>query len=430
MPMPFSDVRMFTRDTLRLLMERALGAPPGLVPLYLQARPIWLATDPGLARQVLKWPRDEIEKGKLFDNLKPVMGSSLLTNVGQAHTRTKAGLNRHVNKTVAARHLREMLAAIDTFIRRFAEERDINTSRTAAPLALELACIALFGREVITTDDQLALIKAVQTVEAELAADMFRVLPRWPWVAAARTRQLEGARRAVADVVARARGHDERSDIITGLEEAGLSDDEIGAEILGLFIAGHHTTGAAIAWTMYHLARNPEIAERVSAEAEAILPAIESGDATALRRAPVSLNYVREVLRVYPPAFWTTRELYKPTTVHGRKLRRGDQLMVAWWTLHRDPRFWDEPEVFRIDRDYGLDAYMPFGIGPRACIGQSIAWFELQLVALKLAAALAFELPANAETPQPKPSIALGAPPILPRAVGRGGGGAPGRVVA
>ena len=143
-----------------------------------------------------------------------------------------------------------------------------------------------------------------------------------------------------------------------------------------------------------------------------MLSEITAGDATALRRAPLSLNFVREVLRVYPPAFWTTREVYKPTTIGGKRFRVGDQLMVAWWTLHRDPRFWDEPEVFRIDRDFTREAYMPFGVGPRACIGQSIAWFELQLVTLKLAAALTFGLAADAAPPSPRPSIALLAPPI------------------
>ena len=231
MALPFSDLPRFGRDTLGLLMERALSAEPGFVPLHLQARPMWLATDAALARQILKWPRDEVEKGRLFEQIKAVMGGSLLTNNGEAHDRTKTGLNRHVHKTVAARHLREMMRAIDDFVQALAEQRDIDTSRTAAPLALELGCIALFGREVITTADQLALIKAVQTVEAELAADMFRILPRLPWVAAERVRQLEGARRAVGDIVARARTHHERSDMITGLEEAGLDDDEIGTEI-------------------------------------------------------------------------------------------------------------------------------------------------------------------------------------------------------
>src|SRR5690606_38415389 len=105
MPMPFSDVRKFTGDTLNLLMSRAASAPPGWVPLYLQARPMWMATEPRLARSVLKWAQDEVDKGKLFDNLKPVMGTSLFTNRGDAHARSKAAIIHHVQKTMAAKHL-------------------------------------------------------------------------------------------------------------------------------------------------------------------------------------------------------------------------------------------------------------------------------------------------------------------------------------
>lgn len=412
MRLPFSDVPAFRRDPLKLLLDRAASAPPGFVPLYLAPRPIWLATDPAIARQVLKWAPEEVDKGRLVQTLKPIMGNSLLTNVGAAHDRTKSAVHRHVQRSAAAKYLDRMVAVVNGYASRFAVDRELDTAAQTAPLALELGCIALFGHEVITAADRLALIKAVQIVETELAAEMFRVLPRMPWTARERTRRLEHARRIVSLVVSRARAGKERSDIIAALEDAGLSEDEIGAEILGLLIAGHHTTGATIAWLLYHLAIDPMIADMIALEADTVLSTIEKGDAAALRHAPLSMAYVREILRIYPPGWWTSREVFKPTTIGPRSFREGDMIMVSPWQLHRDPRFWDEPGTLKLDRSSTEEAYMPFGVGPRSCIGQSIAWFELQLVTLQLASAFRFSLADGQEPAKPRPSVTLLAPPI------------------
>ena len=410
MRLPLSDVSAFQRDPLKLVLGRAEGAPLGFVPLYLAWRPIWLATDPAIARAVLKWPTDQVDKGKLVQRLRPIVGESLLTNVGPAHDRTKTAVHRHVQRNAAAKNLAQMMAVINSCVARIAEDGEMDTSVEAAPLALQLGCVALFGHEVISPADRLALIKAVQMVEGELAADMFRILPQLPRKARERAARLAQARQIVDLVVARARGNKDKSDIIVALEAAGLSDEQISAEILGLLIAGHHTTGATIAWLIYHLAIDPAIADMIALEADATLPGVEAGDATALRHAPLSLAYVREILRLYPAGWWTSREVLKPTEIGGKQFRAGDMIMVSPWQLHHDDRLWSEPATLRLDRDFAEDAYMPFGIGPRSCIGQSIAWFELQLVTLQLASSFSFALAEHALDVRPRPSVTLLAP--------------------
>ncbi len=265
----------------------------------------------------------------------------------------------------------------------------------------------------------MALITAVRTVEAELAADMFRILPQSPWKAQERERRLKDAREIVDMVVARARTKKKKSAIILAFESAGFSDQQISAEVLGLLIAGHHTTGATITWILYHLALDPMIAEMIALEADATLPDLELGNAAALRHAPLSDAYVKEILRLYPAGWWTSREVKRATTIGGKAFRKGDVIMVSPWQLHRDSRFWSEPEALRLDRDFTEDAYMPFGIGPRSCIGQSIAWFELQLVTLQLASAFTFALDGEPADAKPRPSVTLLAPDIRLRATPR-----------
>jgi len=419
MRLPLSDVPAFQHDPLRLVAERAHSAPLGFVPLHLALRPMWLATDPSIARSVLKWPEEEVDKGALVQRLRPIVGESLLTNVGGDHHRTKTAIHRHVQRNAAAKNLAVMMAAINACAARTAQDGAFDTATESAPLALQLGCIALFGNEVITPADRLALITAVRTVEAELAADMFRILPQAPWKANARLRRLDGARAIVDMVVTRARTKEQKSAIISAFDSSGFTVQQISAEVLGLLIAGHHTTGATISWILYHLALDPMIAEMIALEADATLPDLEQNNVAALRHAPLSEAYVKEILRLYPAGWWTSREVQRATTIGGKAFRKGDVIMVSPWQLHRDSRLWSEPDALRLDREFTEDAYMPFGIGPRSCIGQSIAWFELQLVTLQLASAFTFALDSEPAEAKPRPSVTLLAPDIRLRAAPR-----------
>lgn len=357
MPLPFSDVPAFRRDPLKLVLDRAAGSEPGFVPLYLGPRPIWLVTEPELARKVLKWPTDELDKGRLVATLKPLMGNSLLTNVGADHARSKDAVHRHVQRQTVSRNLEQMVAVTNQAVARMAVSGGCETTTELPPLALHLGCTAMFGSELISTADRLAIVKAVRIVEAELAADMFRMLPRWPWKAKARRQRLQHARDIVDSVVGRARKIEPKSDLIAALEAAGMSDEDINTEILGLFIAGHHTTGSTIAWILYHLSIDPSIADTIALEADLVLSDLERNDAGALRRAPLSLAFVNEVLRLYPAGWWTSREFLQPTIIAGKAFRTGDMVMVSPWQLHRDARYWTEPDALKLDRDIEQPAY-------------------------------------------------------------------------
>ena len=419
MPLPFSDVPAFRRDPLKLLLDRARSCEPGFVPLCLGLRPIWLATEPALAQRVLKWPSEEVDKGRLVQTLRPLIGNSLLTNVGEAHQRTKTAVHRHVQRNALTKSFDNLVAIVTSFVARLAVDRQVTTA-DLAPLALQLACVALFGHDVITKADSILLVQAVQTVESEVAADMFRVLPRSRRTTRTRLQRLDHAREVVSLVVARARAKDSRSEVLKSLEQAGLNDEDLSTEILGLLIAGHHTTGATIAWLIYHLATDPSIAERLMLEADAALPAIESGDIGGLRQAPLSLAYVSEILRLYPAGWWTSREVFRPVTIGPKSFRTGDMIMVSPWQLHRDPRLWDRPDSLLLDRDLSGKAYIPFGVGPRACIGMGLAWLELQLVVLQLASAFSFEIVGEDHgAVRPRPSITLLPPAMTFRAMPR-----------
>lgn len=409
MALPFSDVQAFRRDPLSLFAQRARTADHGLAKMHLAPSRIFLVADPNLARATLKWDASQIDKGRLVKKLRPIVGDSLLTNVGADHKRSKDAIHRHLQRNAVATNLEKMVAIINGYVARIIGDGHYDTAQNAA-LALQLGCTAIFGHDVLKAADRAALIEAVQVVEAELAADMFRVLPTMPWTTRSRETRLAQAREVVDIVVRRARRHENCSGLLAALEEAGLSDEAISAEIVGLLIAGHHTTGASITWLLYHMAADPAIAEVIGAEADIVLEDIEAGDAGALRRAPLSLAYVKEVLRLYPAGWWTSREVKQPLKLGETALRTGDTLVVSPWVLHRDEKTWVEPDQLSLERDYTHPAYMPFGVGGRSCIGMAIAWFELQLITLQFASAFRLGIDAAVPQPRPHPSVTLLAP--------------------
>ena len=132
----------------------------------------------------------------------------------------------------------------------------------------------------------------------------------------------------------------------------------------------------------------------------------------AVRRADVSATLVKEVCRLYPSAWWFSREVMQPVTIGGRELKRGTSLLICPWQLQRDPRHWESPDKFLMTRRYTTDAYVPFGAGPRACAGMGVALLELQLLALEMAAAYRFTGVAPNPAPWPKASVTLIPPPM------------------
>ena len=215
-------------------------------------------------------------------------------------------------------------------------------------------------------------------------------LPRFTRIRGART--MAFFRRLVADT---ARMRKEKlecdpegtpNDFLTLLLKAegpqGLSREEIADNIITFIGAGHETTARALGWTLYCLAEAPWERDRVEAEIDAVL-AREPDPVKWLDAMPVTRAAFEEAMRLYPPAASISREAIEDETYEDLHIRKGAQIQVMPWTVHRHRKLWDNPEAFmperflpenrdRIDRFQ----YLPFGAGPRICIGASFAMQE------------------------------------------------------
>jgi cytochrome P450 len=210
--------------------------------------------------------------------------------------------------------------------------------------------------------------------------------------------------RIIAD--RRANGYDQ-GDLLSMLLQAQdddgtrMSDAQLRDEVMTLFLAGHETTALALSWSWYLLAINPEAEQKFHAELEEVL----GGRVPQVSDLP-NLKYtemiVKEVMRLYPPAYAVGREALEETEIGGYRVPKGTQLFAFQWVTHRDARWFNEPEVFKPER-WGVDsseqlpkyAYFPFGGGPRQCIGNYFAMMEVVLLLATIGQRFRFSLDPN-----------------------------------
>jgi len=175
---------------------------------------------------------------------------------------------------------------------------------------------------------------------------------------------------------------------------AAFSDAQLGDEVATMILAGHETTATALFWALYLLALDPETQEQVAREARSVT-ANEPDD---LDRLKFTRAVVDETVRLYPPAFLVARAATAPDTVAGLPVRKGDLILIAPWLLHRHRKLWQQPAAFMPQRFMpgapppDRFAYMPFGAGPRVCIGAHFAIVEATLALARLIGAFRVEL--------------------------------------
>ena len=198
-------------------------------------------------------------------------------------------------------------------------------------------------------------------------------------------------------------------DPVTGTR---FDDKELLDQIAMLFLAGHETSATAMAWSFYLLANAPDIQARVHAEAATAFGERrpQFGD---MRRLPLTRDVFRESMRLYPPVASVARDAVNTEQLQNRTLDPGSVLFVSPWLIQRHVAHWDAPDAFNPDRfetpagqDGLRNAYLPFSMGPRVCVGASFALQEAVLLVSELCRRFAFR-PAPGHTPDPVARLTL-----------------------
>jgi cytochrome P450 len=175
-------------------------------------------------------------------------------------------------------------------------------------------------------------------------------------------------------------------DAVIDPQTGAPTDRQLVDEIGTMFLAGHHTTASTLFWGLYLLALDPASQDRIAAEAKAV----PLNDGSNVERLKYTRATIDETLRLYPPVFLMTRAAIGPDTIAGREIRAHDLVFIAPWILHRHHLLWRDPDAFIPSRflppspPQDRFAYLPFGAGPRVCIGANFALIVTTLVLAKM----------------------------------------------
>jgi len=389
-------VRIVYRNPLELWGEPSYNEP--WISVSGMGGPLVIANDPGLIRHVLV---DNAKNYKLATVrqkiLRPILRDGLLTAEGQVWRRSRKAMA----PVFTPRHIfgfaPPMLQRTQEFADRYEEVlgNTVDVSRDMTTLTYEILAETLFSGEIAGEPGSFEsqIDRLFETMGRVDPLDLLRA-PDWlPRITHLRGRKtMAYFRSIVADTVAMRKekiagdAQNAPRDFLTLLLDAegpdGLSRAEIEDNIITFIGAGHETTARALGWTIYMLAEAPWERERIEEEIDAVL-AREPDPVKWLDAMPFTRAAFEEAMRLYPPAPSINREPIETERYQDLVLKKGAQVLVMPWTVHRHRKLWDNPEAFiperfhpgnrdRIDRFQ----YLPFGAGPRTCIGASFAMQE------------------------------------------------------
>jgi cytochrome P450 len=362
-----------------------------------------LLAHPELVEDVLVTHRHTFVKNRATRLIGRVTGNGLVVSEGDFWRRQRRLIQPAFHHGRIAGYADTMVGFTDRMLGswRDGEVRDVHEEMMH--LTLEIVSKTLFDADVSRHDEAevgAAVKVAVECLNEVLNSLLFFVPERFPTPTNVR---LWRAVRRLDDVLYRiirehrAAGVD-RGDLLSTLLRAGDEDDgshmtdrQVRDEAMTLFLAGHETTSIALSWAWYLLSQHPEVEARVHAELDSVL----SGRVPTAADVP-SLPFVgmvmTEALRLYPPALALGREAVADCELGGYRVRKGTNVILSQWVVHRDPRWFEEPEAFRPERWEGdlarripRFAYFPFGGGQRHCIGSSFATMEATLLLATIA---------------------------------------------
>jgi cytochrome P450 len=358
-------------------------APSRGVGLYVVRRPEHV-------REVLVTQADAFAKG--HSGLRVIaraLGEGLLTSDGEVWRRHRRLANPAFAKKAIAGYVaamtREAVATRAALVE--GRERDLAADMTA--LTLRVVGRTLFGTDVAADVD--AIARSMRVFRTTLAAPPGLPRPIKRLVerrTAAATQRLDDivARLFAARRAAPADPPDLAQMLLdaTDPDEAGarLSEREVRDELVTFLLAGHETTSNALAWALYLLSRSPEAEARLCAEVDAVL-AGRPPEADDLEKLAYTEQVLKEAMRLYPPAFAIPRSVVRDVRLGGYDVPAGSEVIAWVYFTHRDPSVFPDPEAFRPERfepeaeaRLPRGAYLPFGAGPRVCIGRAFAMAE------------------------------------------------------
>ena len=387
-------MRAFRRSPMDFL-DVLVASGAGTVPLRMGPERVLLVDDATQVWELLTAHARRTGKGRGLVRARLLLGEGLLTSEGEEHLRHRRALQPAFHPQRIADYLPHFAHAARQASNRWSDGGEIDLVAEMSAMTLDGAGSALFGSDLRASTPRIT--RALTDLLAGFRLGMAPggpALLRSPLPVAIRVRSAKAELKNVVDDLIRGRWAGESPpgpvlDLLASGPE--FTDQQVRDEVMTLLLAGHETTAMALTWALAAIDQAPAVRADLEAEWDAKPEALQWGELADV--LPLTMAVLAETLRLWPPSWMFSRRLLEPLVLGNHTVQMGTLCLISPALLHRDPRWWAEPELFRPDRwlrrlpgeadrfdpkapGQPRGAYLPFGAGPRMCIGEQFAWSE------------------------------------------------------
>ena len=372
-----------TEDSLERLVAVARDAGP-VFRIFAPGRDCdtWIINNPSDIKRVLVGNHRNYTKGVGLDRVRILLGNGIMTSEGEVWRRQRRMIQPFFHRRVIEQFASLVDRCVEERLARWqasaAKGAAIDITEEMSELTLDIVVGSIFGTDL-------------QRLIAETGTNPFNIVTEQSARNLQFAYKFRSLTRLVADVARQRRATGEEHFDFLGMlmaardKDSGepMSERELLDEVMTLVVAGHETSASALAWSWYLLARHPEAMAKLEAE-------VDAAPTTAALGFQASENFrytqavLQEAMRLYPPGWLLSRRTIAADVLSGYEVPAGADVMLSPYLIQRHPDYWDRPEEFRPERFIGAasdprDAwiYIPFAAGPRHCVGENFAMYEM-----------------------------------------------------
>lgn len=396
---PFQPIRVFIQDQLSFYLEKK-EIYGRFFEMRFPFRRFFLTTDQAAIRHVLQANQKNYHKSPLYRQLELPLGKGLLTSEGdfwkQQRRLAQPAFYKQELQLLYEKMVEESTRFTHALSNRLPTDTPTDISLEMMTITADIVLRTLFSSDGLENRQELYRL---MTEAQEYIIDRGTHLLGIPWAYLSGRHRRFVKDRAIFDqmiyqlIEERANQKTARHDLLQLLMDAtdeetgqGMNKKQLRDEMITLFAAGHETSANALSWLFYLLAKHPAIQNQLRSELHTAFQG-KAPSMSSLKEAPLLERVILETLRLYPPAYAVGREAQAADEILGFSIPRRSIVYISIYALHRDPEFWAHPQAFWPDhflpetvKERPRLAFIPFGAGPRMCIGYQFAMLEMQIL--------------------------------------------------
>ncbi len=372
-----------------------------------------VAADPAYARYVLLDNNKNYTKSLAYDMLKPLLGNGLLTSEGDFWKQQRKLIQPAFHKKKLEELTAMMVERAEHWVDRIdahaAKDESFDVLPEMTALTLDVISKAIFSKGVEDkaqiVGDQITYLNEHTVERLHQPFRLPETIPT-PFNRKAR-KSIETLDKVIYEIIDERRKEGvSKDDLLSMLIDAqdeetgiGMDNKQLRDEVMTIFLAGNETSSNALTWTLYLLSQNPDAEAKMIAEIDQKLDSGVKIDFTTVNEFQYVRQVIDESMRVHPPVWIVGRRAIEPDEIGGYHIAPMTNVVVPIIYLHHSPKYWDQPEKFMPERfapekRNSIDryVYMPFGGGPRLCIGNNFAMLEMQIILITLYRKFKFRL--------------------------------------